>query len=192
MPDPVIAGTGLTYTITVTNAGPSDAHAVTVTDSLPAGLSDATYTLDGGPSTPWTGTLVLGTMIPGETHTIVISATVDADVPLGTTLVNNATVSSSTSDPEPGNNDATATTTVDALADLSVTKTDGESRASSPASRPAPTRSLSPTPVRRTPLPLPSRTRSRRAAAPLTEPGHLHGQPELHVRSRHDRGRGHG
>ena len=124
-PDPVIAGTGLTYTITVTNAGPSDAHSVTVTDSLPTGLSNATYSLDGGPSTPWTGTLLLGTMVPGQTHTIVISATVDADVPLGTTLVNNATVSSSTSDPVPANNDATATTTVDALADLSITKTDG-------------------------------------------------------------------
>ena len=35
-PDPVTAGGTLTYTITVANAGPSDAQAVTVNDTLPA------------------------------------------------------------------------------------------------------------------------------------------------------------
>ena len=38
-PDPVVAGSQLTYTITVTNAGPSTAHAVNVTDDLPAGTT---------------------------------------------------------------------------------------------------------------------------------------------------------
>ena len=67
------------------------------------------------------------------------------------------------------------------------------SRAKSPASRPAPTRSPSPTPVRRRHCGqpdghLPDGLQPRHR---LTEPGHLHGQPELHVRPRHDRGRGH-
>ena len=35
----MVAGSQLTYTITVTNAGPSTADAVTVTDTLPAGTS---------------------------------------------------------------------------------------------------------------------------------------------------------
>jgi len=40
-PDPVLAGTPLTYEITVTNHGPSVARAVTLTDVLPAGVSFA-------------------------------------------------------------------------------------------------------------------------------------------------------
>ena len=34
-PDPVIAGTGLAYTITLFNRGPSNAQAVSVSDELP-------------------------------------------------------------------------------------------------------------------------------------------------------------
>ena len=149
-PDPVIAGTGLTYTITVTNAGPSDAHAVTVTDSLPTGLSNATYSLDGGASTPWTGTLLLGTMIPGQSHTIVISATVDADVPLGTTLVNTATVSSSTIRPGAGKQRRHGDDHGRCRWPTSRSPRRTASRAWWPASRAAPTPSPSPTPVPRT------------------------------------------
>ena len=38
-PDPVTAGKNLTYTVQVTNGGPSTASAVTVTDTLPAGVT---------------------------------------------------------------------------------------------------------------------------------------------------------
>ena len=41
--DEAIPGTATTYTITVSNAGPSDAPAAQVLDTLPASLSDATW-----------------------------------------------------------------------------------------------------------------------------------------------------
>jgi uncharacterized repeat protein (TIGR01451 family) len=38
-PDPVVPGANLTYTVTVSNAGPSDAAGVVFTDTLPAGVT---------------------------------------------------------------------------------------------------------------------------------------------------------
>ena len=38
-PDPAIASGAMLYTVTVTNAGPSDAEDVVVTDTLPAGIT---------------------------------------------------------------------------------------------------------------------------------------------------------
>ena len=128
--DPVVAGTTLKYTITVTNAGPSDATNVVVTDALDPALLSPTYTVEingGAPSAPaaWTGSVNLGTLSPGDTVHVVITATVDPATPDGTILANTATVASSTSDPNPGNNTDSVDTTVKAEADLAVTKTDG-------------------------------------------------------------------
>src|SRR5262249_5039551 len=46
-PDPVNAGANLTYTINASNAGPSPAANVTVTDTLPAGVSFVSATGTG-------------------------------------------------------------------------------------------------------------------------------------------------
>ena len=92
--------------------------------------STPTYTVEvngGGPSAPapWTGSVNVGTVAPGDTVEVVISAKVDPATPADTTLVNTATVASSTTDPNTGNNSSTVDTTVTAEADLAVTKTDG-------------------------------------------------------------------
>src|SRR5205823_4981391 len=63
---PHIAGTSVTYTSTVSNLGPSDAQAVTLTDSLDSHLTGATY-CTGHNCVPaaidhWTGSLGLGTI----------------------------------------------------------------------------------------------------------------------------------
>src|SRR6185437_1701794 len=123
-PDPVIAGNQLTYTLTVQNAGPSDAQAVSVTDTLPTGLTGATAVVDGGSSSSWSGSTSLGVVAAGSTHTVVITATVDPSTPDATVLHNTASVSSSTSDPTPGNNSASEDTTVNTQADLSISKLD--------------------------------------------------------------------
>ena len=79
--------------------------------------------MNGGPSTPWTGSLTLGTVAASATDTIVITATVNPSKPDGTTLSNTATVASTTTDPGPHANSATQTTAVEAKADLSIAKT---------------------------------------------------------------------
>ena len=47
-------GMPVTYTITVTNAGPSDAIGATVTDALPAQVTTATWTATGTAGTAFT------------------------------------------------------------------------------------------------------------------------------------------
>jgi uncharacterized repeat protein (TIGR01451 family) len=129
-PDPVVAGNNITYTITVTNNGPSDASTVNWSDTLPAGTTFVSLSAVGGwtPSTPAVGSggvvsASTTTLAPGSAvFTLVVKVT--ANVANGTTLSNTATVSTTTTDPTPGNNSATATTTVQTQADLSITKTD--------------------------------------------------------------------
>ena len=119
-PDPVVAGRTLTYTITVRNLGPSDALGVTLSDTLDAALTGATYCLDlgsgCGPSSPWTGSVNLGTIAADASVDVVISATVDPAIPAGTVITNSASASTGTSDPNGVNNTSSTTTTVVAAA----------------------------------------------------------------------------
>ena len=101
-----------TYTITVTNGGPSDALSVNIADTWPAG-----FTPTGAPS-PSQGSCVgspsftcnLGTIPAGGTATVTVSYTVPSSTPTGT-QTNTVTVSSPT-DSTAGNNTASDTTNV--------------------------------------------------------------------------------
>jgi uncharacterized repeat protein (TIGR01451 family) len=122
-PDPVNArgvATLLTYTILVTNAGPSNAAAVNFSDPLPAGttFTNVFSTLPAGwtcstPASDTNGTVScsIASFAPG-TATFTLAVRADATLPDGTVLTNTATVTSATADPSPGNESATATTTV--------------------------------------------------------------------------------
>ncbi len=119
--------TNISYTLTVTNAtGPSAATNVTVTDTLPTGVTFQSATLNGAAVTPTIAGQVLTFTIPtiavGSTgnQTIVINARV-ADTALTGTIVNNSTVTA-TGDSNPNNNTASFTTTLAPSADIAVTK----------------------------------------------------------------------
>ena len=115
-PDPVLAGMTLTYTITITNLGPSDALSVTLSDALDAALTGATYCIDlgsgCGPSSVWTGSVNVGTIAAGASVDVVISATVDPGTPDGTIIANTASASATTPDPNGVNNASSATSAV--------------------------------------------------------------------------------
>ena len=77
-PDPVVAGTTLTYHVTVTNNGPSDAESVTLHDALDPALHDAQYCVDAdGTCTPGTAWPVSNDVSLGEvpSHTTQIVTT---------------------------------------------------------------------------------------------------------------------
>ena len=109
-PDPVNPGSNLTYTLSVANNGPGDATGVTVTDTLPAGVTFVSATPSQGTCNQVGGivTCDLGTLNSGAAATITI--VVIPNTP--GTLTNTATAVANESDPDTENNTATAETTV--------------------------------------------------------------------------------
>lgn len=110
-PASVVAGSGLSWTVTVTNTGNAAADSVVVTDSLPAGVTPGTVSATG-----WTctGTASLSCTLdsalpPGDQAALTISATVPTGY-AGTTVANTAVVGPT--DATPDDNTSTATTTV--------------------------------------------------------------------------------
>jgi large repetitive protein len=96
----------LTYTIAVSNSGPADAQAVTVTDPLPSGVSFLSCTASQGSCANAGGTVTatLGTIPDGGSASVTIAVTVVA--PSGA-IANTATVDTSTPDSNPNNDSAT-------------------------------------------------------------------------------------
>jgi uncharacterized repeat protein (TIGR01451 family) len=122
-PDPVTAGTLITYTLNLSNHGPSDAAGVTVTDALPSSLVfQSAQASQGTCASESSVSCTLGTLPNGGSAWVQIVAQVRSSA--AGTITNQASVSASTTDNLSSNNTATQTTTVDTRADLSVTKTD--------------------------------------------------------------------
>ena len=96
-PDPYVAGSPLTYTVTVTNAGPGRANGATVTDPLPSALVGHGFTWTCL-STPGSTCAASGSGNISDTVNVAVGGTltytVTGTVPLGTTgtLTNTATV----------------------------------------------------------------------------------------------------
>ncbi len=118
-------GENVTFTITVSNAGPNDATGVAVTDVLPVGLSFVNA-IPAGAYNPGNGIWTVGNVANGTSQTLELIARVDS---IGA-QINTAQISAADqSDPDstPGNNasgedDQASATVTAATADLSLEK----------------------------------------------------------------------
>src|SRR5439155_1423769 len=116
----VLAGGSTTYTITVTNNGPSSATGAILTDAAAAGLTKTAVACSGTPgqctagTTPTIAQLQAGYALPalanGATYQITVTASVTAT---SGSVTNTATIAApgGTTDPTPGNNTASDTDT---------------------------------------------------------------------------------
>jgi uncharacterized repeat protein (TIGR01451 family) len=124
----LIAGADVTYTIAISNSGPSDASSVVMSDALPAGLTFQSINAPGWAcTTPAAGsggtvTCNRATFAPSSSS-IALLAHVPAATPAGTTITNTATATSTTPDPSTPNT-ATASGTTGLQCDVAVTIAD--------------------------------------------------------------------
>ena len=132
------AGGTTTYTLVISNAGPSAADGALLTDPAVSNLTVTNVTCTGGTggaTCPGSGVTVtnlqssgISVNLPsGSSLTFTVSASI-AGSATGS-LTNTATVTppGGTTDPNSGNNSASDTDTVTPVADLSITKSDGVS-----------------------------------------------------------------
>jgi len=124
-PSPDTVGQNLTYVLIVSNAGPAAAADVTVSDTLPSGVTFVSDGSDvsGATLTNTNGTITanLGTVASGAVDTVTIVVTPTA----AGTISNTATVSTTTANPGT-HTSATVQTTINptsAAANLSISKT---------------------------------------------------------------------
>jgi uncharacterized repeat protein (TIGR01451 family) len=122
-PDPVTAGTAITYTVQLVNAGPDPAAGVVVTDSLPRGTTFVSAQSSQGlcalSSNGRKVTCTLGTvavMVGPQYNPTPVTITLVVNAPTGVgkgrTITNSASVDSDTKDPRKGNDKASASTRV--------------------------------------------------------------------------------
>ena len=127
----ITAGTEFTYTIIVTNDGPTDVTGASVVDMFPAGLTNVTWTAaasGGSTVTDSSGSGDIDTtvdLLDSGSATFTVTATVGEDQIGGTALDNTATVTAPADrfDPDTANNSASSDLIVAEEVDLAITKT---------------------------------------------------------------------
>jgi uncharacterized repeat protein (TIGR01451 family) len=117
----VLAGSNLSYTIVVTNHGPSPATGVTLTDTLPTGVTLVSAADDRGNTGTLSGSTVtdaIGPLASGSSVTVTIVISTSASTP--PSIINTASVTSDEAGGDSTNDTASVTTAVTPVADLSV------------------------------------------------------------------------
>ncbi|TMM30338.1 DUF11 domain-containing protein [Polaribacter aestuariivivens] len=114
-------GETIIYNLTVTNNGPSDATGVTITESLPTGVTYVSHTSTTGSYNTATGLWSIGNLSKNVTASLAITATVDAGTG-GTTITNTTSAATANNnDPLATNNSDSVAITIGNLADIVLT-----------------------------------------------------------------------
>ena len=122
-PNPVVTTSNVTYTITVTNAGPSPATSVSLADVLPPGVTLVSSNVSQG---SWSG----GGPLTWNVGSLAKDGTASATLVVGSpaapgSITNTVTVISAQVEANPANNTASAVTSVNSpTADLAIGVTD--------------------------------------------------------------------
>lgn len=126
-------GSQISFSITVTNSGPSNATGVTIKDVLPSGYDYIFYNSTSGAYNPATGEWTPGIILSGNSHTLILNVFVKAPTGTADEYLNIAEIMTADQhDPDstPGNGitteddyDSISVTPVIVMADLSIKKT---------------------------------------------------------------------
>ncbi|MEK6279606.1 MAG: lamin tail domain-containing protein [Acidobacteriota bacterium] len=115
-PDPVIVGSDVTYSITITNNGAGLAQSVVITDNLPSTVSFVSCHSTGGGICGGSGnsrTVTFTSLASGASATVTLVARANGPA---ATISSTASVNSSTPDSNTGNNSASSITVIQAPA----------------------------------------------------------------------------
>ncbi|MBB5438855.1 putative repeat protein (TIGR01451 family)/gliding motility-associated-like protein [Pedobacter sp. AK017] len=125
-PKPVIAGNNLTYTLTLSNNGPSALLAsdvIKLNENFPANYTASTFSPSTGTFDKNTGNWTGLTLTQGQTATLTITGTVAANAVATLSNTVSITAPAGTNDNNTANNTATEQTAVSRSIDFEITKT---------------------------------------------------------------------
>jgi uncharacterized repeat protein (TIGR01451 family) len=114
-----LVGEEVTFTIVATNAGPSDATGVALTDAMPPGLQFVSASPSQGTYVAASGLWTVGALANGASATLQLRVRVMLAGPLTNTVTKTA---GDQIDPDTSNNGAAVTLTADPVAEVRITK----------------------------------------------------------------------
>ncbi len=127
---PVVLGSDFDYIVTLTNAGPSSATGVVLSDTLPGEVQFVSASDDQNVTWVYSGGVVslsLATLQVGATAKLTIDV-IPQSAP-GSSLINSASATEQVGDPEPASGSATLVTPVIGVSDLAIAATSQQSSA---------------------------------------------------------------
>jgi uncharacterized repeat protein (TIGR01451 family) len=115
-------GETVTYTVTISNAGPGTALTPTVTDTMPSALTNQQYSIDNGVTwQTWTGKTTIAGIQPNSSATVLLRGVVD-NTATGS-LANSATTTTPSPNAAGGTNTSTGSTANSTTGDPVITDT---------------------------------------------------------------------